>query len=181
MSKLIDTNEMLELFYNHPTREYHIREFARLMKLSPTTATKYLLQLVKEGVLTKKEERNHILFSANTDNSMFKTKKRNYNLERIQTSGLIAFLEQEFNYPKCVILFGSYSKGENGENSDIDLFMLTETKKETNLERFEKRLDAKIELFIYDEKSFNNMKAKNKELLNNILNGIKLYGSIEVM
>ncbi len=180
MSKLIDNMEIMEIFYNNPNKEYHIREIARLTKLSPSTVSKYLIKCTKEKLLDKREERKHLLFKANTENKIFKIKKINYNTERLFEFGLINYLDEEFNYPRAIILFGSFAKGEDIEQSDIDIFILSETKRELKLENYEKLLKKKIQLFVYNNKAFQEMKIKNQELLNNIINGLKLQGNLEV-
>ena len=180
MSKIIDKETVLEIFYIHPNQWYHVRELSRLLKISPTTISNYLHSFAQEGLLEQKAERRHLLFKANTENTPFKTKKIQHNLEKIQKSGLLEFLEGELNFPKVIILFGSYAKGENAPGSDIDLFILTETEKEPNLNAFTKKLGAEIQLFLYSTTKFKTMKKKNPELFNTIVNGIKLSGFIDV-
>ena len=72
--------------------------------------------------------------------------------------------------PKSIILFGSYSKGEDTETSDIDLFVECKSE-ELNLKIFEKRLERKIELHFKER-----FTLYPKELKNNIINGIVLHG-----
>ena len=76
--------------------------------------------------------------------------------------------------PKCIILFGSYSRGEDTETSDIDIFV--EAKKQRiKIDKFEGVLKRKIEIHFNED--FNNY---SKELKNNIINGDALYGYLEV-
>ena len=180
MSKRIDTLVILKYFFEEPNRAFHIRELAKLTKLAPTTVTSYLEYFRKKGLLTKQKERNYVLYRAETTNQFFKEEKKHYNIIKLKESGLIDFLNEELNYPETIILFGSYAKAENIKGSDIDLFVLSETKKELNLNKFEKELKAKIQLFIHTKREFNIMKSKNKELLNNIINGVKIQGFLEV-
>ena len=180
MSKKIDKMEILKHFMKEPEREFHIREFAKEAKISPTTATGYLEELKKEDLLEKSKSRNVVLYKANSQNPLFKETKKYYNLKKILESKLIDYLNQELNYPEAVVLFGSYAKGENILESDIDLFILTESKKQISLKKFEEELRAEIQVFIYNKKEFNELKTKNRDLINNILNGIKLSGFIEV-
>ena len=83
MSKLIDNNRFLELFFNYPNKEFAVRESARLLKIAPTTASNYLKVLARKGLLLKKQERNHLLFRANKESSLFRFKKKHYNIEKI--------------------------------------------------------------------------------------------------
>ena len=77
--------------------------------------------------------------------------------------------------PKSIIVFGSYAKGEDIEDSDIDIFVECEEEK-LDLEPFEKQLKRKVQ-FHFKE----NFKAYSKELRNNIINGIILRGYLEVV
>lgn len=179
MSLKIDT-DLLKLFFEDPQREFHLREFARIQKISPTTAGKFLENLRKDNYLLKRKERGHLLYRANTDSVEYKNLKVFYNISKINDSGLVDFLVEYFNYPEAIVLFGSYAKAENTPKSDIDIFVLSEFKKESDVSRFEKALKCKIQLFSANRTKFNQMAKESKELLNNILNGRILYGYLEV-
>jgi predicted nucleotidyltransferase len=75
--------------------------------------------------------------------------------------------------PGCIVLFGSYLRGEDTEESDIDLFVEAD-KKEIRLERFEGLLKRKIELHF--RRDFGKI---SKELKNNIINGLVMQGYLE--
>ena len=180
MSRIIDTQSFLRHFYKEPNRLFHVREMARLLKLNPTTASKYLNQLNKEGLLAKSSELGHLLFKANTESSSYRYAKIYYNLKSLWDSGLIVYLDKELHYPEAILLFGSYAKGENDENSDIDLFVLANTKKHLDFDIFEKKLRANIQLFVKNRDEFAKLQKENKNLVNSILNGIVIKGYLEV-
>jgi len=177
MSKKVDN--ILALFVEEPDRKFNVREAARILKINPSTASKYLNQLAREGLLIKKKERNLILYSADTESRKFRDFKIYYNIKKIRESGLVDFLEKEMNYPETIVLFGSYVKGENTKRSDIDLFILSASEV-PDLKPFQKKLEAEIQIFVHSRKEIEQMKIKNKELLNNIINGIRLSGFFEV-
>ena len=174
-------NKIINLFLEYPEKEYHVREIAKLTGISPTTASKYLEALKKKNLLTSKYERNHLLYASKTDSQEYINLKVYTNLEKIRTSGLIKFLEEKLNYPSTIILFGSFAKGENISRSDIDIFILAESKKQLALEKYEKILKHEIQLFTFSKQEFNKLKKTNKELFNNIVNGYTLYGFLEVI
>ncbi len=173
-------DKIIELFLENPEQEYHIRQLSRMFKKSPTTISKMLKSYKKEGILKSETKLNHLLFKADTNNKKFRTIKISYNLNLIENSGLIEFIEREFNYPKAIVLFGSFAKGENTPTSDIDLLIVSPIRKEINLEEYEKKLKHKIQIFAKSDKDIEEMKTKNKELLNTFINGIILYGLFEV-
>jgi len=135
----------------------------------------------KRKVLISEKKLNHLFFKANTENSTFKILKRNYNFEKIYTCGLIDYLEKEFNYPEGIILFGSFAKGEENEKSDIDMMIISPLHKTINLKKFEHILHHPIHLFVYSSTAIEKLKKENKGLLNNIINGIVLYGFWEFL
>ena len=178
MSKKIDN--IMELFIHDSYRKFNVREAARLAKSSPTTASNHLANAAKRGLLKKEKSRNLILFSADLESQSFRDMKIYSNVKKIRDSGIVELIENEVNFPEALVLFGSYAKGENKKDSDIDLFILSESKNKLDLEKFENILGAEIQIFLHSRKEFENMKIKNKELINNIINGIKLRGFLEV-
>ena len=170
---------ILELFFEDPKREFHIREVARLTKLNHMTARAYLNYLVKEELLNKKESKIYYSYSANI-NKKFTNLKLYHNLEKLRKSEIIEGLETAYDYP-VIVLFGSYATATDAKDSDIDLFILTNIQKHFNVEKYERIIKKKISLHIFTEKEFQNMKNKNPELINNIINGIKLSGKLEVV
>ena len=100
--------------------------------------------------------------------------KRADNLKQIYEFSLYDFLFNEF--PGCtIILFGSYSRGDDIFNSDIDLAIIDLKEKKINLEKFEKILGREIRINFYPS-----FKQIHKELRINIYNGIILVGGIEI-
>jgi len=74
-----------------------------------------------------------------------------------------------------VVLFGSASRGEDTENSDIDLF-LQSGESDINVEKYENALNRKISILFESD-----IRKLGKELLNNILNGHVLYGYLKAV
>ncbi len=170
---------VLEPFLAEPGREFHLRGLANVLEVSPATVKSKIEPLVKGGLLSKRRERNALVFSPNLESEPFKRRLAERNVEALRSSGLVSFLEKEFLVP-CIILFGSWAKGENRDRSDIDLFVQSEVEKELELSKFEERLGASIELFVHSKESVDRMKKRNPELLNNIINGRILSGFFEV-
>lgn len=171
--------DIINIFLENPQAKYHIREIARILKISPMTARKKLIELSKKGLLISKKERLYRTYIANTESNKFKLNAKFYMIGKLYDSGVIEYLNRELK-PESIILFGSVAKGEYSFKSDIDLFIISELKKKINLEKFEIKLGRKIQIFSYTYKEFVNMQSKNRELLNNILNGIVLNGHMEV-
>jgi predicted nucleotidyltransferase len=170
---------ILDYFIAEPNKEYHIRELARIAKKSPATISKELKKLEEKKILVSQNKFNHLTFKPNLSKEFFFI-KRDYNLKQIYDSGLIKFLEDLFNFPEAIVLFGSYEKGEDNEKSDIDILIVSNEKKETDLKKFEKILKKKIQIFVHSKKELDKLKEKNPELVNSWVNGKVIYGYWEL-
>jgi len=69
-------------FFKDYTRKINVREYARLVGISPPTASKLLCEYEKEGLLIKEEFRNFIFYSANSKSLDFKDLERVYLREK---------------------------------------------------------------------------------------------------
>jgi len=159
-------NKILEIFYEYPNKRFTVRGISKLTKVPRATSHKIISDLKKEKLITKD--------NIAENNLLFKTKKINFFIEKIVESGLIEEIVDKFN-PSNIILFGSIRKGDSIKESDIDIFVESSMKKDINLIKFEKKLGHRIQLFNEPQ-----IKKLGTELGNNILNGIKLFGSIKI-
>ncbi|MFH1669454.1 MAG: nucleotidyltransferase domain-containing protein [Candidatus Woesearchaeota archaeon] len=177
-----NTEKVKTQIFENPSKEFHIRLLARKTGLHPNTIITITDRLQKEGLLVKKKssDTNLTLIRANTQNRQYKLQKTFYNINKINTSGLIDFLEKELSHP-TIILFGSYAKGENHPESDIDLFIIAAEKKKIDANKYEDKLGVEIQLLIHTETEFGKLKKNNKELINNVINGYKITGYLEVL
>jgi predicted nucleotidyltransferase len=148
------------------------REIAKILRVSPT-AVANSIKGIREFVVVEKTKTINFIF-LNRDNPLVIELKRVENLKNIYLSGLSVFLAQELA-GSTIILFGSYSRGEDIINSDIDIAIIERKDKILSLEKYEKILNRKINIQFY--KSWKEIQS---HLKNNILNGIILNGSVEL-
>ena len=165
----------IKLFFEEPIREFNVREVARILKISPATASKELKKFSEVGLVKERKERVLKLYKANLESDLYRDLKVFYNIRKIKDSGFLDALNKFYLKP-TIILFGSSSLGMDTETSDFDLLVISEkTKKIPNLEIFENKLNRKIQLFVVK----NIRELRNKHLINNVLNGIVIQGEIE--
>lgn len=165
-----------EVFFNEPTKTHYLIEISKKSKLAHTSVKGHLLTLKKLSIIKEsfenKGKRKFPIYSANLESKEYNIYKNICNIILLRKSGLIDFLKYSL-MPNAIVLFGSYARGEDTEDSDIDLFV--ECKKgELDLSRFEKILNRRIDIHFKDK-----FKEYQKELKNNIINGIVLEGYLE--
>ena len=167
-----NTYKVLRIFFDYPEKKFHIRETARLTKLSPAGVIKIIDKLKKEGFLISEKEKMVENVSA-TRNERFVMFKRFYNIAALFDSGLIDFLKEKYEEPETIILFGNYSRGEDISTNDIDIAVITKKSLQLDVVKYEKILKRKIDIFEF--------KAPKKEYLNSLANGIVLFGHLKII
>ena len=168
--------KLAELFFKRPLYRYHFRELCRLLGWSPTKLRTSVEILKKHGVIEERREKNLKIFSARTESEAYRKLKTIYNLEK--AIEIADFLERKLDYFEAIILFGSASTGQDTEKSDFDICIIGAEETDINLSKFEKDIERRISLLFADVKD---LKRKNLELLNNIINGFVLKGYLEVV
>lgn len=158
--------------FEKPENWAHIRQIARELKISPETARKLVAKLKKDGLVEGRKEGNMAQFRANMESEKYKREKMLHNLKQAYDSGIVDFLH-EFYRPQAIVLFGSYARGEDMSSSDIDIGVITSSKKRPDLGIFEKKLHRRIELSLFTRKEV------SEEFFTNIINGITLNGMIK--
>jgi predicted nucleotidyltransferase len=162
--------QVLEIFFKQPTSIHFIREIGREINLAPTSVKNTVDKLHESMLIKTKKSKPFDGYVANRENDLFLFYKRAYNLSTLYE--LIQCIE-ELIHPQAIVLFGSYSRGEDIESSDIDLLVLSKIKKDINLEKIEKKLERKINLMIID-----NLNKLDSGIINKIHNGIVLHGEL---
>lgn len=158
--------EVSDYFFLNPFTSVGVRELAGLIEQSPASVLRRLRKLTKDKIV-KLESGKYI---SNFYDSKYNEKKIIRNLERLYESKLLSKLLKEYK-PKAIILFGSYLKGKDNENSDIDLVLIGSEEKVVQLTKYETFLHRPISLHFYQNIS--------KYLKKNLINGFVLHGIVD--
>jgi len=167
-------NEIFRLICIKAGESLNQREIAKKLNVSPTAIAKALQDLEKRGLVLNKKDKtmNLNLVELNRDKEGVINLKRIENLKMFYESGVVNYLEEKFP-GSVIILFGSYSYGEDTTQSDIDIAIIGCKEKEMNLDKFEDLFEKEIRINFYE--SFGKI---HKHLRSNIFNGIVLSGRI---
>lgn len=167
-------NKVLSEFFKKPTASFHARQLARKIKASHTGVSRMLKQLEKDGIIKLNEKRVALTYSAALDSEKFRLLKRQNNIRSLNK--LVDFFLDKYDYPEAIILFGSYASGYDTEQSDIDILIITPKELDLDLRRFERELERRISIH-----ELKDLKSASKEFINNIINGVVLYGYLKVL
>ena len=175
--------KVLLWFFSFPSAETGLNDLSAELRISKTTARGVITHLVKEGFLGVKEYGKAWRITCNHEHPYNHSRKIAFNLEMVYDAywlGLRDMILQKAGNPSVIILFGSYRKGDDTEESDIDLAVevlgdapvLIEPLAVIESFGFRKNVPVNLHIFSRDMVDLN--------LFSNIANGIVLEGFLEV-
>ncbi len=173
-------NKIIEILFKYPEKEFSLSDLAREAGVAKANIGNILKEFQEAGLISIEKLSKIWRIKANQRNLFFIRSKLVYNLNFVFKSGLVEFLIDYFNNPKSIILFGSFRKGEDLSNSDIDIAIESSELKDyqsiglRELTEFEKIIGKKIQLHLFNRNNIDN------NLFNNIANGIVLWGFLKV-
>ncbi len=169
-------NDMLELFFDNPTKEWHFEEILKEAKIARSKATGWLKQFIKEGIIHRVKKKGKMPYYMSDHNSAgYQNKKRIFALNRLYESGLLNHLAG-LKKAKAVILFGSFSRWDWYKGSDIDIFIYG-SPQGLSIAKYELVLHRDIQLFICENKK--DLKKLGSGLVKNIVKGNLLKGDLD--
>ena len=165
MHKLLSSKERIKIlnYILYKTDSLTVNRTAKELKLSKALISQFFTTLKKEGILNYKNKVK--------GNLLTKSLKIPLNLNSIDT--------KIFNKPfiKAAGLYGSFIKGENTEESDIDLWILTENAEEEQLAKLTNELKGKIKPLYLTKEKLQLLKNKDKLFYYSLVFGsITVYG-----
>jgi len=173
-------NKIIEILFKYPEKEFSLSDLAREAGVAKANIGNILNEFQEAGLINIEKLSKIWRIKANQTNWLFIRSKIIYNLNFVYKSGLVEFLVDFFKNPKAIILFGSFRKGEDISNSDIDIAIESDEVKEyettglRELSEFEKVIGKKIQIHLFNRENI------DIGVFNNIANGILLWGFLEV-
>ena len=159
--------QIISLFTNGFDRDYYIREVEKLLKISPRTAQLILEDLENKGIIESKV-RGKIKSYKLKINEL-----SNRYLTFAEQYKSIAFMEKNLLVKEVIekiipfingigIIFGSYASGISNKESDLDIFVVGDYKKEET-KKVSINLGIEISIKCYPLKTFE--KNVNQDIL----------------
>lgn len=167
-------------FFKYPSIEFTLSEVAKNTGLSKGSVSGIVNNLKAVGFVEIKDLGVVYRIRANTDNWIYKREKIGYNFASLIRSNIVEFLINKYKNPKCILVFGSFRKGEDDRGSDIDIAVEVQGGEKTGIfeypefKEFEKLLERKVTVHVFERSEIDD------NLFTNIANGIILYGFLEV-
>lgn len=172
LQELLSTKERVKIlkFIIFKTTNLNVNKVANELKLSKGLVSKFFDILVKEKIFIRKK--NDFLVQ---DNINAKAIKILLNLDSFDTK-----IFHKYKFIQSVNIYGSFVKGENTEESDIDIWILIKKTGEENLAKLTSGLNRLYEnikpLYLTEEKLETLKKEDSVFYYSLIFSSITIYG-----
>lgn len=162
--------QVLTFLANHPARSYFDKEVREATELSSGATNQALRELAEEGYIQKEKKGRMSFYSVDLSNPLISQFKVLLNIMSVYP------LTKELK-GQCVriILFGSTALGTNMEESDIDLFILTNTPREVSELVNKSNLAEKIQLVAKKPVDWAALRKKDPIFYEEVERGIVLW------
>ncbi len=172
--------KVVHWFLDYPDKEVSLNDLASITGIAKATANTVVSSLVKQEFLKREILGKLWRISCNQKHPYNVGIKIPYHLGLLYFSGIIQETLKKVPGARSIILFGSYRKGDDTQESDIDIAVevLENVPLKiipfTALKKIGYRKDIQVNLHIFSRKNI------DLNLFTNIANGIVLYGLLEV-
>lgn len=164
---------VLEFLCDHPTGRFYDRELARKVKnVSRASVNNVLRDLSKANLIRRKREGKQVYNSLNLDHPLVRKFKSFLNILK-----MFPFLEDLKSVTDKIILYGSIVDGSNKEDSDIDVFVVSDEpfgKIQKIVDRY--KLESRLQLVIKTKAEYLTLKDKEPVFYEEVHRGIIYHG-----
>src|SRR3989344_9334663 len=162
IDELLGNRKLLQLLLflaDNPSTEWAYTQIRVKTKLAKATLTKWLLFLEKNELVFMKPIGANKLYRVNNDNPVIKQLKVLKTITQLSSITKIAK-----KYTLDIFLYGSASRGEDAEKSDIDLLIIGKIKKEeimTEIHSCSQKIRKEIRLQVFTSLEWSKLVQKD--------------------
>lgn len=169
---------LLNTFFSNPGVEYYTRQLASILGISVGNIHREIKKLLSAGILNVRNVGNIKLFSLNKQNPIYEEIKNII----YKTEGVVKLVKDavaDVGGVKAAFIYGSFAKGDERPDSDIDVFLIGDDVDENelvaNISALEKKLFKEINYTRYTESEYKKEKKKKNSFILETIKGKKIF------
>lgn len=167
---------LFKLYFTNPDSEFYLRELERTLSIPVSMVRKELLRLESEGVFLSHKKGNLTYYQVNKTYPLFGELK-SIVFKTIGVQGLLEEALRKIKGAEIAFMYGSYAKGSEKADSDIDLCVIGKINEDVLVRRInelEKLLKREINYTIYTKKEFAGKKHKKDPFISDLIQNAKI-------
>lgn len=159
--------KVINFMTENPQLDFLAKEVEKGAKISKAGTNLALKNLLKQGLFERVERGKTYFYSVNFEDARIKEIKKLNNINKLKP-----FVKKITKYALRIILFGSAGRGENLQDSDFDLFVLTRTPRKIREILSQKK---ELQIIVKTPIDFVKFEKQNPVFSQEINNGIILW------
>lgn len=169
--------KVLGIMFVQPDRELHMREIARMSKVTVSSIQRELELLTKAGILLSSKQGNQTIFKANKQCPIY-DELLGFARKTFGISGLIKQALADVEGIKVAFIYGSVAKGEEKSLSDVDVLLIGDVNYSDAMNSIlgvEGKIGRPINAKVFREDEVKTKLAENSSFLTEVLKNKKLF------
>ncbi|HII16000.1 MAG TPA: nucleotidyltransferase domain-containing protein [Nanoarchaeota archaeon] len=150
---------LIVFFIRHPTMKIHQQDIKKEVKIAKATLIKWLNMLANKGMIGFAQYGRTKIYSLNRENTIIKRLKVLDNF--LLVAGVKAIAEK---HDSSAYLFGSAARGEDAEDSDIDILLIGKVNREDiirDINKISEKIQRNINVQIFSPLEWSQMAKKD--------------------
>lgn len=170
--------ELLNLFFNEPTKHWHFEEIIKSVRISRPQAAYWLKSFAKKRWICRNKIKGKMpYYQGNHSHPAYQAKKKSFAVARLESSGFIRNLLAAPNV-QTIAAFGSFIRGDWYKESDLDIFVYGDARG-LKLEKYRKSLGRPIHLITCQDEQ--ELSKFSQGILQDIIGGYTIKGDFTFM
>lgn len=167
---------ILAWFFTHQDEDFFVRQLAIILREDPSNLSRELARLEKVGILSSTRQGNLKYFRTN-EKCSFHDELKGLILKTVGVIGEIQSAVEGLPEIEYALIYGSYARGEETADSDIDLMVVGEVdldKLDSAISGLERRFGRTINYVAYNEKEFKEKRKRRDGFITDVLRDKKI-------
>jgi len=149
--------QLLQFFSMNPTQDFSYTSIRKKTKLAKATLAKWLSFLSSSNLIKMKRVGTTKLYSLNRDAIIIKYFKILNNIASLK------ILEETARKFDCdIYLYGSLSRGEDVENSDVDLLVIGEANEPDIVKEIKSKINRETKIQIFSRMEWSQLERRDR-------------------
>jgi len=169
---------VLALMFNHPDQQFHLRQVCRRAGGGMGAVQRELRELTSAGILSRTARGNQSVYQANPACPIY-SELKSMVTKTIGIADLLrTALQPIAEKIRVAFVFGSFSRGEHGEHSDVDLMIIGDvsfSQVVDLLHETQRALAREINPLGYSPAELRTKLAEKSHFVSNVLRGEKIF------
>jgi predicted nucleotidyltransferase/predicted transcriptional regulator with HTH domain len=164
-------SQLLGILFSNPTRWQYLSGLAKAIQSSAGNVQRELKRLEKDELIEREKKEGRVYYRVNVNHALY-PEFRSLILKTLGITGELQSLAGKFKSIQFALLFGSFARGDEKGESDIDLLVVSDKNLEifyTQLASMEKKFRRDINPVAYSSREFREKILSGNSFVKNIL------------